>query len=574
MASRIPFEQLISSMMAVFDHLSEGIIITDTESVIQYVNQAYCEITGYSSEELIGQTPRIVRSDHHSPEFYQAMLETLRTEQGWEGQIWNRRKNGEAFLQNLKIAARRDEAGEVVQYIGIYQLPGAMDKELEPGESAPAFDYDPLTGLPVRTVFMDRLFQVLVNAFSANTRVAILYIDLDRFNHINENLGYMVGDAILKQVADMFSKRVGKRDIISRFSGDEFVVSLSQIDGPAQADAFAKELLALLEEPLVEEEQYIHLGASIGISIFPDDGDNAEELVRNAQTAMRRVKDTDGVQSLMFNADMNRNLSDMLTLENDIRWAIRQEEFEPFFQPKVDPFSRPITGMESLVRWNHPEEGMVPPGRFIGMTEENGLIVPIGYQVLRASCRHNKEWLDKGYDLAMAVNIAAAQFAQEDLVERIADILDETGLPARNLELEITEGAMIGDTAMAVERLNGLKELGIQIALDDFGTGYSSLSYLKKFPIDKLKIDQSFIRNMHEDEADSSLVYAIIMMGRTLGLKSVAEGVELKEQLDIVMKYGCREIQGFYFAKPMPAEEFEAFLEKGVPEADAEGTSA
>jgi diguanylate cyclase (GGDEF)-like protein/PAS domain S-box-containing protein len=546
----------------VFENSTEGIIITDTKAKILQVNRAFTTITGYSETEAIGKTPRLLRSDRHDAAFYQTMWASLIEFGYWQGEIWNRRKNAEVYPEWLSIIAIRDEQGETINYLSVFA--DLTEKKLAEAHAHHLAHYDPLTELPNRLLLEDRLKQALTTAQHNNWLVAVLYLDLDRFKTINDTLGHPFGDKLLQAVAERLAGSIRDSDTIARFSGDEFTIVLSNVGSQHNTELIAKKVLDALADPFNLEQQEVFITPSIGIAFFPLDADNKDDMIRCADAAMSHAKARGGNNFHFYSADMNVATSQRLTMETQLRKALERNEFVLHYQPQVSLHSGQIIGMEALVRWQHPERGLVAPGEFIPLLEETGLIVPVGEWVLRTACAQNSAWLAAGLPpLRVAVNLSAHQFRQSGLAAIVGKALQDAGLAPDHLELEITESIMIQDLQTTITTLHQLHALGIQISIDDFGTGYSSLSYLKRLPISKIKIDQSFIRDICNDTDDGAIAHAVISLGHSLKMQVIAEGVETLEQLEHLRAQGCDEIQGYYFSRPLPAEAFFQLLRDG-----------
>jgi diguanylate cyclase (GGDEF)-like protein/PAS domain S-box-containing protein len=543
----------------VFEQAIEGVIVTDRTGAIHSVNRAFTEITGYAAEEVVGRKPSLLRSERHDADFYAAMWQSLLATHHWSGEVWNRRKNGEAYLQHLSINGVLDPGGRVTRYIGVFHDLTQMKRNEE--NLAFRENHDALTGLVNRSLLNNLLGQSLGFSQRDNLHVAVLMLGLDRFKQVNETLGHSGGDSLLFNMAWRLSASVRETDIVARFGGDTFVIVCPNLHaGSQEAVALTHKLKRALAEPFDIEGHSLFMTASIGVAISPDDGTDSAELLRNAELAMNRAK-RQGRDTYEFYAKgMNDTVFRRLTLETDMRRAIENEEFEVFYQPKLSPGQGRIVGMEALVRWQHPEKGMVSPADFIPLAEETGMIVGIGEQVLRQACRQTQLWAEMGHDLTVAVNLSARQFRLKNLVIQLQDIVLGAGLQADRLELEITESAVMTDVEEAIAVLEQMRAAGFKVSMDDFGTGYSSLSYLRRFPINKLKIDQSFVRDMHCSADDAAIVNTIISLARNLKIGVVAEGVELEEQLSILTQQGCDEIQGYFFSRPLPADRFVQFL--------------
>ncbi len=544
----------------VIENASEAILVTDANAVITDVNPAYEKISGYSRAEVLGKSPNITKSGRHSPEFYQKMWQKISDTGSWSGEIWDRRKSGEIFPKWLSITAIKNSSGTVHNYVGLF-MDISQQKAAEEKLEKLAF-YDPLTQLPNRALFRDRLTQEILLSRRSGTPSAIMFIDLDHFKHVNDTLGHDFGDELLIQVARRIGSCIRESDTVCRLGGDEFTVILSGIHKVEDVGHIAQSIIDKLQSVFDLKGSEAFIGASIGIAICPDNGANYETLTKNADIAMYRAKESGRGNYKFFTLDMDEKNAIRLALEGDLRRAVEKGDLTVYYQPKIDVVSGKIHGMEALVRWLHPEKGLIPPNHFIPLAEDTGLIITLGDWVLQESCRQVKEWWDAGLPrVRVAVNLSGLQFQAPNLVEKVACALVESGLPAEGLELEITESMAMDDVENAVEKVANLRELGVQISIDDFGTGYSSLSHLKKFPLHALKIDQSFIRDLTIDSDDATIVASILSMAQSMQLGVVAEGVENVEQLNFLKEKSCNEVQGFFFSKPLPAEEFQKLLE-------------
>ena len=421
--------------------------------------------------------------------------------------------------------------------------------------------HDELTGLPNRNLFRDRAQQAMAQAERAHQRLALMFLDLDRFKHINDSLGHHIGDRLLQQMAERLAGSVRQMDTVARLGGDEFVIVLPAIRNVQDLTPLAAKLLEIIAAPVHLEGNELHVSVSIGISVYPDDGGDLDTLMRNADTAMYHAKESGRNNFQYFTPRMNEVAQERLLLETRLRRAIRQREFVLHYQPIVSALTGEIVGMEALVRWQDPERGLVPPAQFIRVAEDAGLINSLGAWVLEEACRQNREWHDEGLArLPVAVNLSAEQFRGRALAETITEALERSGLEARYLALEITETLLMEQSEQTVSLLGRLNAMGLQLSIDDFGTGYSSLSYLTRFPIHKLKIDKSFVRDIGSDPSDAAITSAVIALAQSLRLKVLAEGVETREQLDFLRQRGCHELQGYLFSKPLPADEFAVFV--------------
>ncbi len=547
---------------SVFENSAEGIMITDASHHIISANAACEPITGYTPAELIGETPRLLRSGRHGPEFYDELARELDAEGQWTGEVWNRRKDGRVYPQWMTVTAVRGPDCQAHNYIASFFDISAR-KEAEARIHFLAH-HDALTGLPNRVLLQDRLGQAMSIAARDGRQVAVMFLDLDRFKLINDSLGHDVGDTLLEEVARRLSAVLRQGETVARLGGDEFVIVLPGLHDTDAAALVASRVLEALGEPLAIRNQAFHVTGSIGISLFPRDGDTVEALLRNADTAMYHAKELGRANFQYYTAALNAIVTERVRMETDLRGGLERGEFVVHYQPQVDARSTRIVGAEALVRWAHPVHGMISPARFIPVAEDTGLIVPLGAFVLREACRQAARWRNQfGESMRMGVNLSARQFSSgEDLIDLVRDALAESGLPPDQLELEITESMLMERPDEATALLGRLSELGVRLAIDDFGTGYSSLSYLKRFAIDRLKVDQSFIQDLSDDPNDAAIVEAVISLARSLKLEVIAEGVETREHLDQLRAWGCFDVQGFLFSKPLPAAEFEVFRQQ------------
>ena len=541
---------------SVFNHTGEGIIVTTPDGLIERVNPAFTTITGYASDEVIGRPPSLLSSDRQGPGFYQAMWQALRDLGRWQGELWNRRKNGEAYLEWLTISEVRDEMGRVAHYVGVFDDISELH-EKEQRIRHQAF-HDALTGLPNRALLLDRLDHAIAASRRGDHKTAVLFLDLDRFKIVNDSLGHDVGDELLKEVAVRLKSSLRQADTVARLGGDEFVVLSTEWVIPSDVATLAEKIQSLLEKPFHVAGHELHIGVSAGIALHPVDGANAGELLKNADTAMYAVKESGRNGYRFFSADLNEAAVERLTLEVALRRAIESGELEVHYQPKFVLATGAMAGAEALVRWRHPELGMIAPIRFIPLAEETGLVVPLGEWVLRRVCRQVAAWRRVGYVHGpIAVNVSARQLALPDFASRVATILGEEGVDPDAIDLEITETAIMREPERAAAMLTSLAVFGTKVVLDDFGVGYSSLGYLKRLPISVLKMDRSFINDVTEDTDAAALACGIVQLARHLDIEVVAEGVETEAQADFLRSSGCALVQGYLFARPMPPEDME-----------------
>ncbi|NER64705.1 EAL domain-containing protein [Pseudomonas sp. MAFF212427] len=546
----------------VFENTAEGVLITDIDQRISAVNRAFSEITGYSEFEALGQTPRLLASGQHDSAFYAALWHQLSAEGHWQGEIQNRRKNGELYPAWLTISAVRNPDRDITHFVAVF----ADISSLKHAQAKLDYQahHDPLTGLPNRTLFESRLLAAL--SCPQSRQGAVLFLDLDRFKHINDSLGHPVGDLLLKAIAQRLKEQVRDIDTVARLGGDEFIILLPGLHQASDAGHIANKLLTCFGAPFQAGEHEFFTSASIGTSLYPQDGTDVASLIRNADAAMYRSKAKGRNRVESYTRDLTAQAAERIALEHALRRAIERNELSLSYQPKFSLKTQSLVGAEALIRWHHPSFGDVPPEHFIALAEENGMILQLGDWVLEHACRQMQSW--KQHYLAfgpLSVNLAGAQLRQPLLVKRIEQLLKTYQLRAGDLQLEITENFIMSQAEEALAILHQLKRLGVQLAIDDFGTGYSSLSYLKRLPLDILKIDQSFIRGLPDDPHDAAIARAIIALGRSMQLTIIAEGVETQAQQQFLAAEGCEQIQGYIVSLPLPAAEFAAtFLRRAV----------
>jgi diguanylate cyclase (GGDEF)-like protein/PAS domain S-box-containing protein len=539
---------------SVFAHAHEGIIVVDAENKILTVNPAFTRITGYSAEEAIGQTPRLLRSEHQNSEFYREMWQQILSTGEWQGELWNRRKNGEAYLQWSSITTMTDFAGRVSRRIAVVN--DITEMHLKDERLHHQAYHDALTGLPNRLLLQDRLATHIAQAHSDGEMLAVLFVDLDRFKFINDSLGHQAGDMLLRLVTPRLAACVTERDTIGRQGGDEFVILLPHLAHIQDATHVASKAIEALSTGFELDHEVAHVGASVGISIFPQDGADADTLLKNADAAMHAAKADSRGGFRFFDAGMNGRALQRLQLEAGLRRALERREFELYYQAKVDLRDGTYGGAEALIRWNEPERGLVSPADFIPVAEDTGLIGVIGDWAVDEACRQARLWRANGsLSGPLAVNVSARQLDDRGFVDRVRHCLQRHELEARWLQIEVTESAVMNSPELAIAVLQELKSLGLSIAIDDFGTGHSSFAYLQRLPVDVLKIDRSFVKEIGTGPRADSIVHAIINVATALGIELVAEGVETPAQAAFLAAAGCRYAQGFWFARPLPAAE-------------------
>lgn len=542
-------EKKLRLAAAVFENTTEGVMVTDAHRKIIMVNRAFSNITGYEAVEALGRTPGFLRSRRHSRDFYKQMWLEIEEAGSWRGEIWNRHKKGGLFPQWLNISTVRNEAGQIVNYVAVFMdISAAKKAEAELQHLA---HHDFLTGLPNRLLFKDRLEHAVAVEQRNKGRFAVLFIDLDRFKQVNDTFGHPTGDELLKLAARRLLTCVRQQDTVARLGGDEFAMLLEGLSHSKDSGQVAQNVIQSLTAPFHLHGHDIHISASIGISIYPDDGSDSIALLKNADSAMFRAKNRGRNTYRFYTPSLNAAAKNRYALETSLRQALHRNEFFLHYQPQFDLTHSKIVAVEALLRWRHSQKGLIAPDQFIPIAEETGMIVAIGRWVLSHACRQAMAWRRQGRDpLTIAVNISATQFHHYDFLPSLDRILGETGLPAQFLELEITESMIMSDIHAATAIMQRLRTRGVQLAIDDFGTGYSSLAYLKRFPIQKLKIDQSFVRGILSDPADTAIVNTIINLGRNLNLVTVAEGVETKDQLEFLTENQCDLGQGYLLGRP------------------------
>ncbi len=566
LALRMRTEKSLRLREKVIEVSSNAIIICSAQGpdyAIEYVNPAFESITGYRADEVIGKSLRTLQGASQDHQNIEEISAALREQREGHAVLRNYRKDGTGYWNDLYIAPVRDDDGAIINFVvAQYDISAVMRYEAELEFQA---RHDALTGLANRTLLNERLERAISNARHSGTALWVVFVDLDRFKFVNDTLGHEAGDILLKVLAERLKLAVREADTVARMGGDEFVLVLPEGTGSDAGMAVIQNISDAVAEPLQIQSHEFFLTCSIGIAVYPSDGGSAETLTKHADIAMYRAKEMGRNTWQFYAPSMSERTLARLEIEADLRHALERDEFELHYQPQLDLASGSVIGMEALLRWNHPQHGTIAPSRFIGLAEEMGLIIPIGAWVLRQACVQTQAWHQAGLGhLRVAVNLSPRQFTQKGLVQSVAAILHETGLDARHLELEVTESMVMSDVDSAITILRDLKHLGVQIAVDDFGTGYSSLSYLRRFPIDVLKIDQSFVRDITLEDDDAAIVCAIISLGHGLRLKVIAEGVETAEQLNFLREHGCDQVQGYLFSKPVAAAEFAAVLGNGL----------
>ncbi|MDO8250086.1 MAG: EAL domain-containing protein [Rhodoferax sp.] len=542
----------------------EAMMITDAKSVILRVNRAFTDITGYSAEEVVGKTPNLLKSGRHDAVFYATMWETLRRTGAWQGEVWDRRKNGEVYPKWLTITVVKGADGQITHYVGMHT--DSTQRKAAENEIEHLAFYDPLTHLPNRRLLLDRLHHALAACARSGHQGALLFIDLDNFKTLNDTRGHDKGDLLLQQVAQRLADCMRDDDAVARLGGDEFVVMLEGLSGNSdeaatQAKTVGEKMLATLNQPYRLADDEHHSTASIGITLFADHRDTIDELLKRADLAMYQAKAAGRNTMRFFDPAMQAVVSARAALESDLRQGLQLKQFFLHYQPQVSREGGTV-GAEALLRWRHPERGMVSPLDFIPLAEDTGLILPLGLWVLQSACTQLVAWADQAHtaDLVLAVNVSARQFRQADFVAEVLGVLAQTGARGDRLKLELTESVVVENVGDIIEKMVALKAHGVRFSMDDFGTGYSSLSYLRRLPLDQLKIDQSFVNDVLTDPNDAAIARTIIALGQSLGLNVIAEGVETDGQRDFLAQAGCLHYQGYLYSKPLQAQDFEKFL--------------
>ncbi|WP_343845511.1 putative bifunctional diguanylate cyclase/phosphodiesterase [Bowmanella denitrificans] len=543
----------------VFDSSSEAVIITDRHQQIAYANRAFCEMSGYNTSELVGSDIRILRSDKQDDQFFLDITMQLMEKGFWSGELWDKNKQGVDFLCQVRLSAIVDEYRRPCYFVGVYTDMATQDSRLHKLREM-AYQ-DELTGLPNRALLMQLIPHQINQCRRDNNGFGLMFMDLDKFKQVNDTLGHEAGDELLRLVAKRFCNVLRNSDTVARLGGDEFVILVGNANGPESMARVAEKLLQCLEEPFVIKNTPVEVGASIGISLFPYNSEQSEELLHQADIAMYRAKKDGHSQFVFYCEDLNQELVYYKETEQQIKDGLKRGEFIPYYQPQVDSLSGDIVGVECLARWKHAKRGIVPPDQFIAVAERSGLIQEVFLQVLAQALAHINLWKSLYQkEIQVSVNISGYQFCDQQNIQQMSNLLKDSGLPANMLRTEITESSLMDSGQYLLERLAWVKTAGFSIALDEFGSGYSSLRQLKILPVDTLKIDRSYMSNMDDEPRDKIIIKAIIQLSKTLGIGVVAQGVEREDQVRFLQENGCHLMQGYHFSRPLPAADFERLL--------------
>lgn len=544
----------------VFETSSNGILISDPHNRVLAVNPAFCAITGYTREEILGNTPHLLSSGRHDKTFYDAMWQAIKTQGMWQGEIWNKRKSGEIYAEWLTINTVKNTQGEIINYIAVFS--DITERKVLAERVEYLATHDALTGLPNRALLAELLSKALPEASRANTHLAVFFLDLDRFKLVNDTLGHAIGDELLKAVALRLQDATRAGDMVARQGGDEFIMALPNLSGIQDAAHIAEKIVQELGRTFELNGHAINTSTSVGIALFPEDGEDPFSLLKHADVALYRAKELGRNNFQFFAANMNINIQERLALERELRQALDHNELLLHYQPQFDLATGHVLGVETLLRWQHPERGLLEPAKFLSIAEESGLINAIGDWVIRETCLEATRWQAAGQPLWVVVNLSAVQLRQIDFAQRVAILVANTGLAPDRLEFALHENTLTRDTPALHKLLHTLHDQGFKLTIGDFGTGCSNLSTLKRLPIDKLKIDRSLVQGLPHDASAAIVVEAILRIGESLQLTVVAEGVESETQRAWLMQHGCRFAQGFFFAEPMPAQAFRDYLGK------------
>ena len=546
----------------IFENVAEGIMITDLNKRIITVNSAFEFVTGYHKNEVIGASPSIIQSGLHEKSFYTEMWQSIDETGSWQGEIWNRRKTGEIYPEWLTIMAVHNDEHQIINYCAIFT--DLSERKIVENELEKRTLLDTLTDVCNRFAFIERMKTLLETQHDSTETVqhAVFFMDLDRFKQVNDTLGYEIGDQLLIEASKRLNALLKNKDLLARYGGDEFVITLTNIRHPREAAKFAEQVIREIEKPIFVNDQEVFISTSIGISIYPEDGVTTDQLLNRADKAMTFSKENGRNCFSFYFDELKTDTNRLLVLDGELRKAIDNREFTLAFQPKICVNTERIIGVEALVRWENEKLGFVSPAEFIEYAEETGLIIPLSEIIFDLACEGNAQLVKAGYpSIPIAINVSGIHFQQQNFLESIQTILEKNNTSAQAFEIEVTERTVMNSASETVSKLVKLKQLGFKLSIDDFGTGYSSLSYLVQFPLDVLKIDRSFVQHISSLADKQAIVDAIIQMAHRLQMKVVAEGVENVQQVELLRKMGCDYIQGYYYSKPLPIDEFIEFIQ-------------
>lgn len=557
-------EERLQQAAVVMQSTTEGVVVTDAQNRIVSVNPAFCRITGYEAETVIGQTPSFLKSGWHPDEFYAEFWRYLKSTGVWQGEIWNRRQNGEIYPQWQTINAVHDESGDLSHYVAVFADISQIKRSQE--EIDFLAHHDPLTRLPNRLLMVERLGNALARAKRSDRRLGLIFIDIDRFKAVNDSMGHTAGDELLRVAAARISELCREQDTLARLGGDEFIMLVEDLEEAADLTPFALRIQRAFNNPFDIDGRSLHLSCSLGMSVYPDDGEDSAELLKNADTAVTLAKKNGRNTYAFYTQALTQSARRQMTLESDLHRAIKEQELRVYFQPQQDLVSRRIVGMEALVRWQHPVLGIIPPMDFLPAAHHAGLMSAVDEYVLNVACRQMRAWLDRGFALqTMAVNMSGYWLQRGEVIASVQAALKDTGLPAHHLELEVTEDEIMEHGEQSGPVLDTLRNLGVKLAIDDFGTGYSSLLRLKRLPVTKLKIDRGFTMDLPGDSNDSAIARAIIALGKSLQMSITAEGIETLAQEQLLSDLECDFGQGYLYSKPLPPDQLEDLLKNSFP---------
>jgi diguanylate cyclase (GGDEF)-like protein/PAS domain S-box-containing protein len=549
-----------------FENASEGMMVMDANANILSINQSFTAITGFNQQEVFGTVPKALQVTEREA------WRHLQLDGQWRAELLNHRKNGEAYQERLTVNAVKNQQDETIYYVGVFA--DITEAKHSQNRLHELVNHDPLTGLPNRRLFNELLEHAIKRAEREHHQIALLFVDLDRFKAINDSLGHQVGDKLLYEVSKRIHHAMRDSDIVARLGGDEFLVMMDMIKHPQDAALIAQKIIYALQVEFFIDGKEIFIGASVGISIFPKDGSDVDSLIKAADIAMYQVKNRGKNNHCFYSEDLSKNAVERFTIESQLRHALERNQFEMYYQPQISLLTGDIIGAEALIRWRHPDLGLVSPARFIPIAEETGLIVQIGEWVLRQAALQAIQWINDGYTMQwISVNVSGVQIMRSNFYDTVYGILIETNCNPNILELEITESTVMQNTEFVIDTFNNIKQLGVRVAIDDFGTGYSSLSNLKRLPLDKIKIDQSFVRGLPDDLDDAAITNTINAMACSLGFTVIAEGVETLAQATFLKNMGCLEAQGYLYSKPVTAAEFTKLLAISTKKYHAKGNT-